>query len=150
MGALAAAKGMGIASLTTVAFAGRYFRELSDRASVIERMEALSKVERVRALVRSRTSEGVTGAGRVQSPAERLLEMLGQVMLTCRLVKDEDYGVEISSKFDDTTQILQKSDSKSHTHTHTNTQIHIHTFTHRQYAFSLRAQVCCVGDPTYH
>eukprot|EP01053_Blabericola_migrator_P000354 Blabericola_migrator_1__353@NODE_108_length_14046_cov_203_246656_g96_i0_p2_GENE_NODE_108_length_14046_cov_203_246656_g96_i0NODE_108_length_14046_cov_203_246656_g96_i0_p2_ORF_typecomplete_len805_score153_38PDEase_I/PF00233_19/3_1e39Clclike/PF07062_12/1_6e02Clclike/PF07062_12/4_2_NODE_108_length_14046_cov_203_246656_g96_i037566170 len=100
------ARGFGLAITFAVTWFGRYIAELQERANTVKMMESHSRVDRIKALLKSKTEEGFSQVGRHQTPAERVVELLDQIAITLRIIKDEGYGDKVNATFEDITQTM--------------------------------------------
>eukprot|EP01054_Gregarina_sp_Poly1_P010767 Gregarina_sp_Poly_1__10766@NODE_824_length_6127_cov_330_289274_g596_i0_p1_GENE_NODE_824_length_6127_cov_330_289274_g596_i0NODE_824_length_6127_cov_330_289274_g596_i0_p1_ORF_typecomplete_len734_score106_36PDEase_I/PF00233_19/7_2e36ECFribofla_trS/PF07155_12/0_092ASC/PF00858_24/0_21_NODE_824_length_6127_cov_330_289274_g596_i036195820 len=100
-GAIGFARGLGLAFVFIVTWVGRYVGELQERANTVRILESHARVDRVKVLLRSRTEEGLNTAGKQQTPAERVVELLDQIHLTLNVVRDEGYNDHITACFDE-------------------------------------------------
>lgn len=70
--------------------------------------EVQTKVERVRSLVRSRTTDAQTSSGGNHSPAEDLFSFLGIVSQTVKLVESEANGDQVARQLSDVIKLLEE------------------------------------------
>lgn len=126
-----AAKGVGLALILVGSFAGRYFRELQDRANIVQALDAQEKLGRVRAILTRSAgiqngpqggggsdeewdqkfdsdAEGGVGRPSNQSSAEKLLLELSGVNRLLYSVREENYGPEATVKIDKTMENLKR------------------------------------------